>query len=90
MYKKITDFAFGAKWGSLGANGFSHLVAPSAATVWFSKKPSSLNSPAKAVPAKPAPLCQMNSRRVRPQKFLVIVFVSVFKTSCPEGMVLYC
>ncbi len=43
---------------------------PLAATAWRAKNelPS---KPARAVPANPPPACQTNSRRVRPQKFLV-------------------
>ena len=76
MYKKITDFAFGEKWGSLELMGFPiwwhHLLQR------FGSRKNLRRSiaPPKRYQRKPAPLCQMNSRRVRPQKFLVIVFVS--------------
>ena len=49
-------------------------VSLSAATACWAKK-SLPNMPAKAVPANPPPACQKNSRRVRPQKLLLLFIV---------------
>src|SRR6476469_2029470 len=70
MYRKMTLLAFGAKWGFLGARGLTNLFRPSAATACLAKNPSpSIDE--SATETKPAPPCQRNSRRVRPQKFFV-------------------
>ncbi len=73
MNKKITDFALGAKWGGLAAKGLVH--SDSAADA-LPKKPSPASIDVSAAAPKPPPVCQRNSRRVRPQKsrrFLVIL-----------------
>src|SRR5215212_817372 len=64
---KMTLLALGVKCGFLAPSGLTNLVWPSAATACLAKKASS-SRPARATPVKPAPACQRNSRRVRPQK----------------------
>src|SRR5947209_12386176 len=68
MYRKMTDFAFAAWCGFFGASGLTNLETPSAAQAWEAKK-SSPSIAARATDANPPPVCQRNSRRVRPQKF---------------------
>src|SRR5882762_6097898 len=73
MNRKITDFAFGAKWGGRGASG----LAPT--WVWaLAKKPSCDRRPVSAKPVKPAPTSQRNSRRVRPQKLFMDNYPRLF------------
>src|SRR5215470_7939551 len=66
MNRKTTCLAFAGKCGGLGASGFVGWgsVAPSSLTL---KKPSRLSRSIKARPAKPPPISQRNSRRLRPQ-----------------------
>src|SRR5438552_11824248 len=67
MYRKMTLLALAGKCGFLGASGLTNFVCPSAATAWRAKK-SSPSMADRATEAKPPPVCQRNSRRVRPQK----------------------
>src|SRR3982751_1623619 len=74
MNRKMTLLALGANSGALGASALARAVADtamSAPRAGRAKKPSLSSSPASATPVKPAPACQRNSRRVRPQKVLV-------------------
>src|SRR4051812_48448923 len=68
MKRKMTDLALAGGWGILGASGFWKLETPSAARVWVLRKPSLERRSRRPRLVKPAPACQMNSRRVRPQK----------------------
>src|SRR4051812_12606739 len=65
MNRKMTLFALGANGEDLGARGLVE------ANALCEKKPTLSSSPASATPVNPAPACQRNSRRVRPQKVLV-------------------
>src|SRR5437868_4759850 len=67
----MTLFAFGSKWGFFGASGLTNFDTPSAAMACLAKK-SSPSRPARATEAKPPPVCQRNSRRVRPQNCLMV------------------
>src|SRR3954471_2669372 len=69
MKRKMTLLALGAKGGALGARALA-FDTTSAARAWRAKKPSRSSRPASATPVKPAPACQRNSRRVRPQNVL--------------------
>ena len=67
MNRKITLLALGAKCGGLGDSGFLNAVTPSAAVACELKNPSLESASIRPSPVKPAPVCQRNSRRVRPQ-----------------------
>src|SRR5437763_16264736 len=71
----MQDFALSAACGGLTASG---VAAPSAGVA---KNPSRSSNAVSATPAKPAPVCQRNSRRVRPQNWGTIraaIFVSIY------------
>jgi hypothetical protein len=59
MKRKMQRLAFAAKWGGFIAMGDA--LAPRA---FETKKPSRSSILASATPPNPAPVCQMNSRRV--------------------------
>src|SRR5215831_1159281 len=59
MKRKMQAFAFPGKCGGLARSGFRS-GDPAA---WAEKNPSSSRRAVKANPAKPAPICQRNSRR---------------------------
>src|SRR5688572_2904814 len=68
MKRKITFLARAPKWGGFGARGLANLVMPSAA--WACREKNSLpRSPVRATDAKPPPISQRNSCRVRPQNW---------------------
>src|SRR5688500_5886185 len=72
MNRKMTLLALGANCDARGASGLTvACAAPPAAIAWREKKPALSSRPARATPVKPAPACQRNSRRVRPQNVLL-------------------
>src|SRR5258706_2215304 len=68
MKRKMTLLALGAIMAALAARGLANWETPSAATAWEERKPSLLRRSMRPREVKPAPACQRNSRRVRPQK----------------------
>src|SRR4051794_4542721 len=67
MNRKITLFAFAGKCPGFGASGLADLAADSAAPAVRPKNRSRESISTSPRPVKPAPACQRNSRRVRPQ-----------------------
>src|SRR5688572_24970295 len=70
MKRKITLLALAGSMAGLGARGLAKGVTPSAALACEFRKPSRLRRSTSPRPVKPAPTCQRNSRRVRPQNVL--------------------
>src|SRR5262245_9478199 len=69
---KITLFALPGKCGFFGAMGLANFALPPEAPALGVKKPSAESRPVRASPVKPPPASQRNSRRVRPQNWVVI------------------
>src|SRR5437763_6108147 len=68
---KMTAFALAGNIGFLGAIGLTNaagILWPSPAAARL-KNPSRSSNPVRASPPNPAPDCQRNSRRVRPQNW---------------------
>ena len=65
MKRKMTLFAFAACIGFFAAIGFRPATSSAAWTI--GAKPSRPRRPVSANPVKAPPVCQKNSRRVRPQ-----------------------
>src|SRR5437762_12938281 len=69
MNRKITLLALAVKCGCFGAIGFARRLWPSAATACRARKPSRESIAVSATDAKPPPVSQRNSRRVRRQNW---------------------
>src|SRR5947208_17012135 len=70
MNRKMTLLALPLKCWGLGESGLAEGAsgAGALAKALPEKKPARSSRPERATPVKPAPACQRNSRRVRPQK----------------------
>src|SRR4051794_293595 len=90
MNRKMTLFALPLNCWGLGERGLAEGAsgAGALANALLEKKPARSSRPDRATPVKPAPACQRNSRRVRPQKVLEGLLRSALIRTFPLSPVL--
>src|SRR5215213_9576406 len=90
MNRKMTLFALPLNCWGLGESGLGDGADAPAASALPAKNPARSSNPESATPVNPAPACQRNSRRVRPQKvfkglFNWVLIASTFPATVPAA-----